>query len=309
MTWVAWRQQRTESLLGIVILVLVAALFVPTGLEMASAYRHDGLSACLGQNGSSTCRQALDAFHQRFGQLDGLTGWLTLLPGLIGVMLAAPFVLQLENGTYRLDWTQSVTRGRWIVTKLGLAVAGTVVFSAVYVALVTGWRAPLVHIDGRMGPSGFDSEGVVVFGYTLFALGLALAIGVLWRRAVAALVVAFVGYFAARVFMDTWLRQRLTPPAGVTWLPRGPQPGVLNHAWVLSEQPSTKLGHVVQTGPCLKGAGGPSACVIHGAGYLHTVFEPATRFWSMQLVEFGLFAGVALVLVGFAGWWTHVRTV
>jgi hypothetical protein len=32
-------------------------------------------------------------------------------------------VLDLDNGTYRLFWTQSITRRRWIVTKLALSVA------------------------------------------------------------------------------------------------------------------------------------------------------------------------------------------
>src|SRR3954463_3713765 len=156
MTWVAWRQQRTESLLGIAVLVLIAVLLVPTGIEMASAYHHAHLSACLGANPADTCRSALDSFHLRFNSLADLTGWLTLLPGLVGVMLAAPFVLQLENGTYRLDWTQSLTRGRWIVSKLGLSIGSAVLFSAVLVALATWWRAPLVRLDGRMETSAFD---------------------------------------------------------------------------------------------------------------------------------------------------------
>lgn len=302
MTWVAWRQQRTEALLGVVLVLLVAALLVPSGLQMAAAYRHDGLAACLGQNGPFTCGRAIDSFRSRFGQLEGLTGWLTLLPGLLGVLLAAPFVLQLEHGTYRLDWTQSVTRRRWILTKLGVAVAGTVLFSAVFVALSTWWRTPFVHLDGRVETASFDSEGLVVFGYTLFALSLALAVGVVWRRAVAALMVAFVGYFAARIFTDVWLRQRLTPPLSVTWKARGADPKVLSHAWVINEQPGDRLGHAVATR-----CNSPRSCFGLEPRYMHALFEPASRFWSMQLVEFSLFAGVALVLVAFAGWWTNAR--
>lgn len=32
---------------------------------------------------------------------------------VFGILLAAPFVLELEQGTYRLVWTQSITRTRW----------------------------------------------------------------------------------------------------------------------------------------------------------------------------------------------------
>ena len=43
MIWVGWRQQRTETLIAAGILALLAALLVPTGLDMANAYDHDGL--------------------------------------------------------------------------------------------------------------------------------------------------------------------------------------------------------------------------------------------------------------------------
>jgi hypothetical protein len=310
--WLGWRQQRTESLVAAGLLALLVAALVPTGLQMASAYHHDGLAACVGVDHSLGCSDALNSFTSRFESIGNLMAWLTILPGLVGVLLAAPFVLQLESGAYRLDWTQSVTRGRWIIGKLALAVATAVVVSGVFVGLVTWWRTPLAHISGRMDPSVFDSEGIVVYGYTLFALGLALAIGVVWRRAVAALVVSFVGYFAARIFVDTWLRQRLTPP--VTALIRGRRDGdppALYHAFIISEHPSDRFGHDVAPpiGVCLRSA--PTnlkQCLAeHSVGYVQAVYEPASRFWSMQLVEFGLFAGVALALIAFAAWWTHTR--
>ena len=239
--------------------------------------------------------------------------WLTIVPGLIGVLLAAPFVLQLESGTYRLDWTQSITRGRWIAGKLALAIVAAVAASLVFVALVTWWRTPLVHVNGRMDPSVFDSEGIVAFGYALFALGLALAIGVVWRRAVPALVVAFVGYFAARIFVDTWLRQRLTPPVTTTFnVGRKGEPAALHHAYVVTEHPSDRFGHDIlpQIGPCLRAApAGVKRCIAeHSSGYIHAVYEPASRFWSMQFVEFGLFAGIATVLIALSAWWTYART-
>lgn len=312
MIWLGWRQQRTESLVAAGLLALLAALLVPTGLQMASAYHHDGLAACLAANPSAGCSDAIQGFTTRFEPIGNLMGWLTIVPGLVGVLLAAPFVLQLESGTYRLDWTQSITRSRWIAGKLALAIAAAIVASFVFIELVTWWRAPLVHLQGRMDSSVFDSEGIVAFAYTLFGLGLALALGVVWRRAVPALIVAFVGYFAGRVFVDTWLRQRLTPPASATLArPGGREPAALSHALVLSERSSDRFGHEVvpPIGACLRAPENVRACLARlGGGYVHAVYEPASRFWSMQLVEFGLFAGVALALIAFAAWWTHSRT-
>jgi hypothetical protein len=171
-----------------------------------------------------------------------------------------------------------------------------------------------------MDNSVFDSEGTVVFGYTLFALGLAVAVGAVWRRAVPALVVAFAGYFAARIFVDTWLRQHLVTPLTATWpvLVReheglrklGGVRASLNHAWVISENPSDKLGHPVSVlaGVCNKAQGTSGNCLAHHGGYMHAVYEPASRFWLLQGLETAIFAGIAVVLIGFAAWWTHERT-
>jgi hypothetical protein len=314
--WVAWRQQRTETLIAVGMLALLALLLIPTGIDMASAYHHDGLSACLGQNTSSSCGDAIDGFTSRFSRLNNLTAWFTLLPGLMGVLLAAPFVLELENGTYRLAWTQSITRRRWIIGKLGLAIGAALVVALAITLLMTWWHAPLVRLNGRLDNSVYDSEGTVVIGYTLFALGLATAVGVVFRRAVPALVIAFAGYFVARISVDTWFRERLVSPLTATWRIAGNPPASLNHAWVLKQGPSDKLGHFLNPpiASCFRGFGrqgakllNPDCLARQGIGYTHAVYQPASHFWTIQGVETGLFGGVALVLLAFAAWWTHER--
>jgi hypothetical protein len=307
--WVGWREQRTETIVAAGILVALALFLLPTGLHMASAYQDEGLSACVGTHPAPACGDAIGSFVLRFERMSNLIAWLTLLPGLIGVMLAAPFLFQFEHGTYRLDWTQSVTPRRWIGVKLGLAVAGALAASLALVVLITWWRSPLVHLQGRMDNTVFDAEGTVVFGYTLFALGLALALGVIWRRAVPAVLVAFGAYFAVRLFVEIWLRQRLTPPLETTWKFGSPDPAALRHAWVISEGPSDRAGHVLgqqHIGACLNASKGVKACLLeHGPNYVHAVYEPASRFWTMQAVETGLFGVTALALIGFAAWWAR----
>ncbi|MFD1049633.1 ABC transporter permease subunit, partial [Kibdelosporangium lantanae] len=58
---------------------------------------------------------------------------MTVLPGVIGVFWGAPMVArELEAGTHRLVWNQTVTRTRWLATKLvlgglvAMAVAGVI---------------------------------------------------------------------------------------------------------------------------------------------------------------------------------------
>ena len=214
MTWVSWRLQRTETLIAVGILALLAALLVPTGIQMANAYHQDGLAACLSINPSKPvlCGNELGNFQQRFQSLTTLANWFTLIPGLIGVLLAAPFIFDLENGTYRLAWTQSITRGRWLLGKLGLPVVTALLAAGALTLLFTWWRTPNVHINGRLDTGNYDTTGTVVIGYTLFALALALALGAIWRRAAASLTVAFVGYFAVRIFVDYALRDHLVAP-------------------------------------------------------------------------------------------------
>ena len=99
------------------LLVLIAAAARPDRARDQFGYDHDGLSACL-SSPTRDCGETVELFASRFEQLVNLVGWFTLVPGLIGVLLAVPLVLELENGTYRLAWTQSVTRYRWLAIRL-----------------------------------------------------------------------------------------------------------------------------------------------------------------------------------------------
>lgn len=293
MIWLGWRQQRTETLIAAALLALVAVILVPAGIEMAHAYSRDGLSHCLGMTQGPTCGQVVSSFEQRFDKYNAIIGWFNLVPGLFGVALAAPFVLELERCTHRLAWTQSITRRRWVVTKLGLALVTTLLAAAILTAILIWWRQPLVRIDGRMDNGAFDSQGTVILGYALFALGLALAIGALWRRGVPAVMVAFVAYFVARIFVDTWLRQRLLTPHKISFPAQTPQPAVMNHAWVLSNQINA-IGRV-------RAANG------FPVGRIHVTYFPASAFWTLQGIETAMFGGLGLALVAFAAWWTLHR--
>jgi hypothetical protein len=309
-TWVSWRLQRTETLIALAILALLAALLIPTGVQMANAYRHDGLAACLSINPSKPvlCGNELGAFHQRFQSLTTLASWFTLIPGLIGVLLAAPFIFDLEHGTYRLAWTQSITRGRWLLGKLGLPVVTAMLAGGALTLLFTWWRAPNVHINGRLDTGNYDTTGTVVIGYTLFALALALALGAIWRRAAASLTVAFVGYFAARIYVDYSLRGHLIAPLKATY--KGTrQPSFLYNAHVLSLD-GTVNGHQFSTAGGGGFLGGHVQVAAPGISHalFHVVYQPESHFWPLQLTETGLFVGLAALMILFAAWWTQKRT-
>jgi hypothetical protein len=304
-TWVAWRLQRTETLVALGIIALLAAFLVPTGIQMANAYHHDGLAACLSINPSPTCGNDLGGFRQHFQSILDVANWFNLVPGLIGVLLATPFVLALERGTYRLDWTQSISRNRWLFGKLGLPVVSAVLAACALILLFTWWRGPSVHIDGRLETGNYDFTGSVLVGYTLLALGLTVAVGAIWRRSAASLIVAFVGYVAARVYVDSSLRDHLVAPLKVTY--KGPQqPNALYNAHVMSLQ-VTSHGKPIMTGSggFIGPVNGQSTGLSNAV--FHVVYQPASHFWPLQLTETGLFVGVAAILILFAAWWTRER--
>jgi hypothetical protein len=303
-TWVSWRLQRTETLVAFGILALLAVFLVPTGIQMANAYHSDGLAACLSVPPGPTCDAG--AFRQRFQSLLDLSPWFTFVPGLIGAILAAPFILDLERGTYRLAWTQSVTRGRWLAGKLGTAIVTALVAGGGLALLLNWWHSPSAAIDGRLLRSTYDSAGIVMVGYTLFALALALAVGAIWRRTAASLVVAFVGYFALRVLVDYWLRDHLVAPLKTTY--RGAsQPSFLDNAHVISIV-GTVRGHEIMTGGGFFGGSAKLAAPDLRNAVFHVVYQPESFFWPLQLRETGLFVGAAAILVLFAAWWTKART-
>ena len=150
----------------------------------------------------------------------------------------------------------------------------------------------------------------------------------IWRRAVPALTVAFAGYFAARIFVDTWLRDRLVPPLHASWSSAGSPPASLTQADVISQTgvapgvvrigPSVLgIGHAQVARACAAGLGraqlvvpGAHLRVIGCSGPQHPVtlsafYQPESHFWPLQGVETALFAGTALALLLFAAWWTH----
>jgi hypothetical protein len=317
MIWVGWRQQRVETLIAVGLLAVLAAVAIPVGVHMASVYSHEGLDACTGNANPGSCGVLVGQFMLRFSNLNLLLGWATLVPALAALLFAAPFVLDLDNGTYRLYWTQSITRRRWIVTKLGLGVIATVLVAGCVVVLAMWSRTPLDHLSGRVGTTTYDGEGIVPIADALFVLGVAVAIGALWRRAVPALIVSFIVYVIGRAFMDSWLRQRLLSPVKTTWLAQGSGGPNLNQALVIDQFISNKGGHRLagSVGPCVRG--GPGGLFSHtqvcaqphpGAHvYMTAIYQPASRFWELQALEFAIVAAIGLALILAAAWWTNRR--
>jgi hypothetical protein len=332
MIWLTWRQFRTNAWAALAALAALAVALGLTRPSLVHLYRASGLADC-----HTDCGQLADSFmRQVHAGSTGVVYWLGgglvfVVPAVVGVFWGAPLVArELENGTHRLTWNQSVSRTRWLAVKLlGVGLA-TVLVAGLFSAAVTWWSAQLDSADvGRMLPSVFGARGVVPMGYAAFAFVLGVTAGVLVRRTVPAMAITLAIVVFAQVAMPLWVRPHLMPPVrtsaslDVTNLAgfgidrdrrmfvmgRVDQPG----AWVLSNQTFTPNGQVF-TGPADPQACGeqmsPKTC-IQWVASLHlkqvVVYQPASRFWAFQWYETGILVGLAVLLAGLCFWWVRRR--
>ena len=166
MAWVTWRQHRHQLLIGLALIVFLALAALVTGLPMRTAYQREALSSCLPPTARSGCDIIVRHFQSEFGSRVDIARYLILLPALVGMFVGAPLLArELEHGTHRFAWTQSVTRRRWLLSKTLLLALAVTLSAVVLSAIVTWWRQPFDGLEGRMSPSGFEIQGLVVPAY------------------------------------------------------------------------------------------------------------------------------------------------
>lgn len=65
------------------------------------------------------------------------------MPGLIGAFWGAPLLTrEVEAGTHRLVWNQSVTRTRWLTVKVGMIGVASAIAAGVFSLMLTGLVQP-----------------------------------------------------------------------------------------------------------------------------------------------------------------------
>jgi hypothetical protein len=211
MTWMTWRQHRGAAAVGAAVLLAVAGALIALGVTARSNVRRFGLTSCL--RSKSDCSAAFDHLQRHYHWLPPVAASLFALPLLAGMFWGAPLVArEIETGTYRLAWTQSVSRLRWIATKLTL-VLGVAAAATLALSLLAVWAfQPLVPVVGNRFRGGwFDVQGVVPAAYMLFALALGTCVGAVWRRSIPAMATTIVGYAAVRIPVHNLRRQLLSP--------------------------------------------------------------------------------------------------
>jgi hypothetical protein len=314
MTWVTWRQHRSQALYGAGALVVLSLVLVLTGLHMASAFRASGLSSC--QSNQGDCAALANAFSGRFKALEAIGVLLMVLPLFAGVFWGAPLVArELELGTHRLAWTQSVTRTRWITTKLTSIVLTTALAMALLTVLVAWWFGPLAKSDvGRMQPVAFEVQGIVPIAYTAFAVALGVAAGALTRKTLPAMGITLAVFTTVRVAILELARPHYQAALHSNQQVKLAHLGFANrvglHDWIISQTTVDRGGHAVPDLPKLCPINGrvsvPQCVIAHGV-HLHEAWQPASRFWLFQGIEAAIFTALTFSLIALAIWWVRRR--
>jgi hypothetical protein len=143
---------------------------------------------------------------------------------------------EVETGTSNFAWTQSITRGRWLLAKAGWLLLAAAVWGGCLAALITWWSGPRNALYGNaLQPNDFDMQGIVPVAYALFGMALGIAAGALLRRTLPAIAVTLAGFIAVRVVVAEVLRSHYltavtayyggtsnaTPPSGAWTLGSG----------------------------------------------------------------------------------------
>ena len=324
MIWLTWRQQRFEAALAALLLAAGVAILLITRQAVIADFDALGIPSCLrGASDANTCSSAYQAFKDNFGAQQTLLAALTYLPVLVGVVLAASIAVEVEQGTYRLAWAQSVTRGRWMVIRLGLPILFGLVVTGSIAGVTSWWMQPANQAQGPLRPGSFDVQGILPPAYMALAFAITAAAGVLWRRTVPAVGLGTAVGAGIHLAVQTWLRPIFVSPLSKVWTsgpaPYGPQDWVVqggagagSYVYVDSaggehslEQVQSICGQVIDA----QSKDAWASCLqSHHFGEL-VKWQPPGRFWELQAIESILVVGIAVALIVLSGWWLRSRTV
>jgi len=315
MIWLALRRRRTALAVFFGTALLLDAWMVVNGHTSANALRHTGTCQ------SFPCVQPSELYapaHQAV-VVDLL---LVLLPLVLGLVFGVGLVAgDSRTGRHRLVWTQEVSRTRWYLTSLGVAVIGALLVTVVELP-VAHWWAGVAWVDlpnqvtlggDRIQPVAFPVSGVVPLAYACFAVALGTGAGAVLRRVPWAAAVTVIAYLALSVVMVTTVRASFAPTGFfmddttnsaqyVNW-PHPPP-------WVISYEFRTIPG-----GGRAKQVASPNhvaaACSAYGydpgrqiacldrlgveGGF---VTQSPAHYWRLQWAEALIYLGMAVVLAG-----------
>ena len=195
-------------------------------------------------------------------------------------------------------------------------VAVVTIVAGAFGALVAWHDQPLwqAQITPRLEASEFPTTGIAIIGWSLATYAVALLAGLLWRRVLPALATAVLATFGL-AFAASKLRLHYLPPLKTSSLAYVPGSQTISQWWEKAgaRVGTAQLNAVLRAGhvPQIQSNGGGKITATAGPGQgtdpftylLHhgytqwTSFQPASRYWTFQWIEFGWLTVVAVLLI------------
>jgi hypothetical protein len=287
---VTWRQHRLPLVTVAILFAGFAALLVVQGIGMHAAYEAFGLSYSHPANTARTISFAGTFENEYLGIGMYLPRFLMFLPLVIGAFIGGPLIArELETGTFRFAWTQSVGRTRWTIAKLAILGLTLTVMALGFSAIFAWWYQPFEQLMGR----ATEVEGLV------FAA----------RRTVPAIAGTMALWLAVGVPIAAFLRPHFEAPL----TGRVNMAAKFGTEWSLSQWWVTPQGHrlsdaaynaLIRRLPTAD----PQSWLVSHHYVLWETFQPASRFWTFQVIEASGLCVLALALAGATVWWARRRT-
>jgi len=329
----AWLRFRTQAAVAFGALAVLAAILLVTGIRLAHSY-DDIVAAC---RPHGDCASALSLFPSN-GYLtasNAMHPLVVAIPCVLGMFWGAPLAArEFETGTFRLAWTQGVTRTRWLAAKLAVVGAASMAVAGLLSLMVTWWSSPIsaAQMGTRLAPGAFSESGIAPVGYAAFAFAVGVTAGLLGRRTLPAMAVTLAVFVGGVWFaFPLAVRPHLLPPAQSTTALNiasvvaaggdvGGVPGLfvqtqqpdMPGSWILSTRIVTPAGRPASSEPATRACVGDTVTAKTCDAYLESLhlretvtYQPASRYWPLQWYETGIYLALVLALAGFCLRWVR----
>lgn len=322
MIWLSWRQFRGQAIAGGILLLAIGGLGVALGEAIRRTYdRYVSCAGCTLANAESVLQSHYLIVLYLVGQ------FVVVVPALVGAFWGAPLIArEFEIGTHRLVWSQSVTRLRWLVVKLGIVTGSGMALSGAISLLIGRAARPYDSFMGdRFSPLIFSTRGIVPFGYAAFAVVAGTLLGLLTRRTLLSMAITIAVFVVLQLIVPAYIRPHFEAPVTRTMpvtqtvldeartVGTGPDGADITGyappgAWSLTPQATLRTSdggnvsseafqHCMQTDP-----GSRPSCVARLDLHVTIAYQPADRYWIFQGIEAAGYLVLAGLLSGVLCW-------